>query len=290
MYALGTLTVFDPEQGKAFAALPVVTEVVRRLGRCLGLSRIVVQGLGKPSALSYLLRTIASVAIVLDSRLARATEVAVAELMRLADEYGALVALVDRVVSYQVGQGVVDRLDAPCRARQAPLQIPRDLNSALTRLGTRIDQLKARCATAAAAPGLRGPKSAVLVLRATPQRARAAQQALAECATQTKRANKRARPRSKSRSKSDGAEEHASGGEDDEDGNSSSYFERPLEWRESSKTSGCGDGGDDDYDDDEAVVCAEVRAIGVAPQEYESSDQRFAACFGTTRFDVEEVD
>lgn len=275
--------------------LPIVTEVLRKFQRCLKLHQIVVQGLGKPSALSYLLRCIVAVAVLVDNRLQRASQVRVADVMRLSAEHDALVCLVDRVVAYQIGQGVVDSKDLPCRARQAPLQIPHNLGSTLARLSARLDRLRARCATAPATDD-KDAGAAVIVLRTRPQRARGADSSLVLCHAKAHArtgsggttAGKRRRRSSSSTGR--GAEEGAAG--DDEEGgcgdadeDDESYLTRPLEWHEPR-----GRAGDADDSDADAVVHSEIHMLCATQQEYESSDQCFSARFKTQHFDTDEVD
>lgn len=292
------LAVHDPEQGRSTVPLPIVTEVLRKFQRCLKLHQILVQGLGKPSALSYLLRSIVAVAVLLDNRLQRASQVRVAEVMRLSAEHDALVCLVDRVVAYQIGQGVVDSKDLPCRARQAPLQIPHNLGSTLARLSARLDRLRARCAAAPSTDD-KDAGAAVLVLRTRPQRARGADSSLVLCHAKARTgaagaaspaATKRRRRSSSSSSTGRGAEEteagddeSGGGGGDDED--DESYLTRPLEWHEPRART-----GDADDSDADAVVHSEIHMLCATQQEYESSDRCFSARFKTQHFDPDEVD
>lgn len=291
-YALAVLAVHDPEQGRSTVPLPIVTEVLRKFQRCLKLHQILVQGLGKPSALSYLLRCIVAVAVLLDNRLLRANQVRVAEVMRLSAEHDALVCLVDRVVAYQIGQGVVDSKDLPCRARQAPLQIPHNLGSTLARLSARLDRLRARCA-AAPSPD---DKDAVLVLRTRPQRAHSAESSLVLChakaQARTGTAGSAAKRRRRSTGRGTEESEAAAAVDDDEGGGADgdgeddeSYLTRPLEWHEPR-----GRAGDADDSDADAVVHSEIHMLCATQQEYESSDRCFSARFKTQHFDTDEVD
>lgn len=293
-YALAVLAVHDPEHGQSTVPLPIVTEVLRRLQRCLKLHQILVQGLGKPSALSYLLRCIVAVTVLLDNRLQRANQVRVAEVMRLSSEHDALVCLVDRVVAYQIGQGVVDSKDMPCRARQAPLQIPHNLGSTLARLSARLDRLRARCAATPSTDD-KEAGTAVLVLRTRPQRAHGADSSLVLCHTKAQKrtstgaaGTKRRRRSSSATAESDDVDSGGVGDEgddDDDDGDDESYLTRPLEWHEPR-----GRTGDADDSDADAVVHSEIHMLCATQQEYESSDKCFSARFKTQHFDTDEVD